>query len=141
MRALPRSDLGCVVAARREAGASGRLVVAVGSEFFVAELSAAQQPPATFSHCAKNGDLSLSCCYGKRGGDDIYYLKFGSGIDNPLVWTVLGARDPISAAIAIVKAWRFCLNFVDAFELWPFTLDEFVQGFLEGLWSMNTITR
>nr|GMC81593.1 homeobox-DDT domain protein RLT1 isoform X2 [Ipomoea batatas] len=29
----------------------------------------------------------------------------------------------------LLMAWRFCLNFADVLELWPFTLDEFVQSF------------
>nr|GMD66415.1 phosphoinositide phosphatase SAC8 isoform X1 [Ipomoea batatas] len=29
----------------------------------------------------------------------------------------------------LLQAWRFCLNFADVLELWPFTLDGFVQGF------------
>ena len=32
-----------------------------------------------------------------------------AGSDNSLVWTVLGVRDPVSAAIAIIKAsFLFC---------------------------------
>lgn len=30
-----------------------------------------------------------------------------AGSDNSLVWTVLGVRDPVSAAIAIVKVIKF----------------------------------
>nr|GME13977.1 phosphoinositide phosphatase SAC8 isoform X2 [Ipomoea batatas] len=37
--------------------------------------------------------------------------------------------DPFSAERSSCLAWRFCLNFADVLELWPFTLDEFVQGF------------
>lgn len=33
-----------------------------------------------------------------------------AGSDNSLVWTVLGVRDPVSAAIAIVKV--MCLGFI-----------------------------
>nr|GMD86720.1 protein PIN-LIKES 3-like isoform X1 [Ipomoea batatas] len=41
----------------------------------------------------------------------------------------LSLRSSVSSILQkLRKAWRFCLNFVDAFELWPFTLDEFVQG-------------
>ncbi|VFQ58861.1 unnamed protein product [Cuscuta campestris] len=29
----------------------------------------------------------------------------------------------------VLMAWRFCINFADVLELWPFTLDEFVQAF------------
>nr|GMD81372.1 phosphoinositide phosphatase SAC8 isoform X1 [Ipomoea batatas] len=48
----------------------------------------------------------------------------------------LSLRSSVSSILEkLRKAWRFCLNFVGAFELWPFTLDEFVQGFLEGLCS------
>lgn len=31
-----------------------------------------------------------------------------TGSDNSLVWTVLGVRDPVSAAIAIVKVLHLC---------------------------------
>lgn len=33
-----------------------------------------------------------------------------AGSDNSLVWTVLGVRDPVSAAIAIVKVIKFILS-------------------------------
>jgi len=29
----------------------------------------------------------------------------------------------------IFQVWRFLITFADALELWPFTLDEFVQAF------------
>lgn len=32
-----------------------------------------------------------------------------AGSDNSLVWTVLGVRDPVSAAIAIVKVLQYFL--------------------------------
>lgn len=35
-----------------------------------------------------------------------------AGSDNSLVWTVLGVRDPISAAIAIVKV-NFCIPLIN----------------------------
>lgn len=31
-----------------------------------------------------------------------------TGSDNSLVWTVLGVKDPISAAITIIKVIEFC---------------------------------
>nr|GMD52254.1 homeobox-DDT domain protein RLT1-like [Ipomoea batatas] len=35
--------------------------------------------------------------------------------------------DDAGCAVNPSEAWRFCLNFADVLELWPFTLDGFVQ--------------
>lgn len=39
-----------------------------------------------------------------------------AGSDNSLVWTVLGVRDPVSAAMAIVKVMCFCYIYIQKLD-------------------------
>lgn len=51
-----------------------------------------------------------------------------AGSDNSLVWTVLGVRDPVSAAISIVKVrYNSISMFITCLRLLQFLLSPYVQ--------------